>query len=92
MRSVIRAGRDGLEESFGPIVLEFSLTAESDAIVWRLKGARFLFLPLPTALFAGCGATETIADDGRYWFDARAGMLGIGLLVQYKGWLAEPAG
>ena len=37
-------------------------------------------------------ATETIADDGRYWFDARAGMLGIGLLVQYKGWLAEPAG
>ena len=91
MRSVIRSGRNGLEESFGPIVLTFGLTAESDGIVWHLKGARFLFLPLPTALFAGCGATERVAD-GRYWFDARAGMLGIGLLVHYKGWLAEHRG
>jgi hypothetical protein len=88
MRSVIRAGREGLEETFGPIVLTFRLTAESHGIVWHLKGARFLFLPLPAVLFAGCGATETIAD-GRYWFDARAGMLGIGLLVHYTGWLAD---
>ena len=91
MRSVIRRGRDGLEECFGPIVLTFGLTAEPNRIVWRLKGARFWFVPLPTALFAGCGAFETIVD-GRYCFDARAGIAGIGLLVHYKGWLAEHGG
>jgi hypothetical protein len=91
MRSVIQRGRDGLEECFGPIVLTFGLTAEPNRIVWRLKRARFWFVPLPTALFAGCAAFETIVD-GRYCFDARAGIAGIGLLVHYKGWLAEHGG
>jgi hypothetical protein len=91
MRSIIQRGRDGLEECFGPIVLTFALTAEHERIVWRIKGARFLFVPLPAAWFAGCAASETIVD-GRYWFDARAGMLGIGLLVHYKGWLTEHGG
>jgi hypothetical protein len=27
--------------------------------------------------------------DGRYCFDARASIAGIGLLVHYKGWLTE---
>ena len=91
MQSVIRAGRNVLEECFGPIVLEFALTAERDRIDWKLAGARFLVLPLPAALFAGCAACETIVD-GRYFFDARAHMAGIGLLVHYKGWLAEHGG
>jgi hypothetical protein len=91
MRSVIRAGRGVLEEVFGPIVLRFVLTTEPERIVWTLAGAKFLFLPLPAALFAGCAAFETIVD-GRYWFDARAHMAGIGLLVHYKGWLAEHGG
>lgn len=91
MRSIIRPGRDGLEECFGPIVLTFGLIAEQDRIIWRIKGARLLFLPLPTALFAGCGAFEMIVD-GRYCFDARAGIAGIGLLVHYKGWLTEHGG
>lgn len=88
MQSVIRVGQGALEERFGPIVLIFSLAAEPERISWRLEGARFLFLPLPTALFAHCSAFETIVD-GRYCFDARAGMAGIGLLVHYKGWLTE---
>jgi hypothetical protein len=88
MQSVIRTGRGALEECFGPIVLTFALSTEPDRIVWKLAGARFLFLPLPTAWFAGCGALETIVD-GRYWFDARAHIAGIGLLVHYKGWLIE---
>lgn len=88
MQSVIRTGRGVLEECFGPVVLKFALTAEPDRIVWTIAGARFLFLPLPTALFAGCGAFETIVD-GRYWFDARAQIAGVGLLVHYKGWLTE---
>jgi len=91
MQSFIRTGRGVLEEVFGPIVLRFALTAEPDRIVWTLAGAKFLFLPLPAALFAGCGACETIVE-GRYWFDARARIAGIGLLVHYKGWLAEHGG
>lgn len=51
----------------------------------------FLFVPLPTAWFAGCGAFETIID-GRYWFDACAHIAGVGLLVHYKGWLVEHGG
>jgi uncharacterized protein DUF4166 len=88
MQSIIRAGRDSLEERFGPIILQFDLTAQADCIVWALKGARFLVIPVPKALFAGCSARESI-EDGRYCFDARAGMAGIGLLVHYKGWLTE---
>jgi hypothetical protein len=91
MQSVIRRGPDGLQECFGPIVLTFALSAEPDRIVWRIKAARLLFVPLPVAWFAGCEACETIVD-GRYWFDARAGMLGVGLLVHYKGWLIEHGG
>jgi hypothetical protein len=88
MQSTIRPGRDALEERFGPIVLRFALTAEPDRILWQLKGARFLVVPLPKALFAGCGAFESVVD-GRYCFDARAAMAGVGLLVHYKGWLTE---
>jgi hypothetical protein len=91
MQSIIRAGRGALEECFGPIVLRFALTVEPDRIVWTLVGAKFLFVPLPVALFAGCGAFETIVD-GRYWFDARAHIAGIGLLVHYKGWLVAHGG
>lgn len=91
MQSIIRAGRGALEECFGPIVLTFALTVEPERIVWTLSGARFLFVPLPTAWFAGCGAFETIID-GRYWFDARAHIAGVGLLVHYKGWLVEHGG
>lgn len=91
MQSIIRAGCGVLEECFGPIVLRFALSVEPNRLVWTLVGARFLFLPLPAALFAGCGAFETIVD-GRYWFDARAHIAGIGLLVHYKGWLVEHVG
>ncbi|HEY7640364.1 MAG TPA: DUF4166 domain-containing protein [Steroidobacteraceae bacterium] len=88
MQSIIRAGRGALEECFGPMILTFALSAEADRIVWKLAGARFLFVRLPTAWFAGCGAFETVVD-GRYWFDARAHIAGVGLLVHYKGWLIE---
>jgi hypothetical protein len=91
MRSSIRAGRGVLQEHFGPIVLQFALTAQSERIVWTLAGAKFLFMPLPTAWFAGCAASESIVD-GRYWFDARAHLAVVGLLVHYKGWLVEHDG
>lgn len=33
-----------------------------------------------------------IVSDGRYSFDVRAQVAGIGLLVHYQGWLSEHAG
>lgn len=88
MRSVIRIRQRALEERLGPITLAFDLDAQEDQIAWRLKQARFLFLPLPLSWFAGCTATETIVD-GRYRFDVRAHMVGIGFLVHYRGWLVD---
>jgi hypothetical protein len=88
LRTVIRAGRHGLEERFGPVTLTFELTADDERIEWRLKRARLLVLPLPASWFQGSGATEAIVD-GRYCFDARASLGGIGLLVHYQGWLIE---
>lgn len=86
MRSQLSV-RDGrLDERVGLTTLTFKLEARDDSIVWVLRGARLLFLPLPLAWFAGTTASESIVD-GRYSFDVRACMLGVGLLIQYRGWL-----
>lgn len=84
--------RDGrLDERIGLTTLTFDLEARDDGIAWVLRGARALFVPLPLAWFAGTTASEYIAD-GRYWFDVRACMRGVGVLIQYRGWLeAAPA-
>lgn len=88
MRSTIRRRGPSLEERLGPIILTFDLRADGESIVWTLQRARLLFLPLPIGWFAGTTALESLAQ-GRYSFDARAAMKGIGLLVHYNGWLVE---
>jgi hypothetical protein len=88
MRSTMRRRGKSLEERLGPTTLTFDLSAEGESIVWTLQRARLLFLPLPVAWFAGTTAVETITH-GRYSFDVRAAMGGIGLLIHYNGWLIE---
>jgi hypothetical protein len=34
----------------------------------------------------------TSSDGGRYRFDVRADMRGVGLIVHYEGWMVEHAG
>lgn len=77
-----------LEERLGPVTLTFELDAHGERILWRLKRARLLFLPLPSSWFNRCAATESVAD-GRYSFDVRAEITGIGFLVHYQGWLLD---
>lgn len=80
-------------ERLGPVTLRYRMTVENEAIVWRVAGIRILgLLPLPASAFAGVEARESHAsgEDGRYRFDVRARLPGIGLLVHYRGWL-EPA-
>ena len=86
MRSVL-SRRDGrLHERLGLIVLTFDLTAERDRITWSFRGASFAGLPL--SWLVSCEATETI-EQGRYCFDVSGRLRGAGLLVHYRGWLAE---
>ncbi len=90
MPSRLWLARGALHERLGPIVLRYRMTVEKGAIVWRVAGIRiFGLLPLYPGWFAGVQARES-GDDGRYRFDVRARLPGIGLLVHYRGWL-EPA-
>ncbi len=90
MPSRLWIARGVLHERLGPATLRYRMTVEAGAIVWRVIGIRILgLLPLPARWFAGVEARES-AGDGRYRFDVRARLPGIGLLVHYRGWL-EPA-
>ena len=77
-----------LAERLGAITLLFVLTAVEGRIEWRVAAARFLGMPLPMSWFVGASATEAIID-GRYTFDVSATLPLVGLLVRYRGWLAE---
>ena len=70
--------------------LSMSEGADEDAnepgLTWRLVRVRALGLPLPLGWFGGVRARE-FERDGRYRFDVRAALPGIGLLVHYQGWL-----
>jgi len=90
MPSRLWIARGVLHERLGPATLRYRMTVEAGAIVWRVTGIRiFGLLPLPASGFAGVEARES-GDEGRYRFDVRARLPGIGLLVHYRGWL-EPA-
>jgi hypothetical protein len=88
MRSTMWEKSGSLEEKVGLTTLTFDLLVADEGIVWRLRRARLMFLPVPLALFVGTSATERMID-GRYSFDVRAGIVGVGLLIHYQGWLAE---
>lgn len=87
MRSRLRE-RDGLiHERLGPMAFAFALERVDDGLIWRLRSVRALGVALPLSWFDGMHARE-FEQDGRYRFDVRAALPGIGLLVHYRGWLA----
>jgi hypothetical protein len=91
MKSVLRHSEGLLHERLGPIAFLFTLSGERDHILWSLREARlFGWLPLPRVWFKVCEAYEA-AIDGRYCFDVRAVLRGVGTLVHYRGWLVEHA-
>lgn len=91
MRSRLWAKQDLLAERLGPITLLFALTVEQGRLEWRVKGAKYLGVPLPANWFQGATATEQVID-GRYTFDVCATLPIVGVLVRYRGWLAEDSG
>jgi hypothetical protein len=77
-----------LAERLGATTLLFTLSAVAGRIEWRVVAVRFLGVPLPLRWFADARATEAIVD-GRYTFDVSATLPLVGLLIRYRGWLAE---
>lgn len=88
MRSRLWANGNLLAERLGPVTLLFALTVEQGRLEWRVAGARYLGVPMPASWFKGATATEQLID-GRYTFDVRATLPIVGVLVRYRGWLAE---
>lgn len=86
MRSRLREREGLIHERLGPMAFAFALEPEPDGLRWRLLHVRALGLPLPLRWFDGVHARE-FERDGRYCFDVRAAMPGVGLLVHYRGWL-----
>jgi hypothetical protein len=88
MQSRLWACGSLLAERLGATTLLFTLSAVAGRIEWRVVAVRFLGVPLPVSWFAGACATEAIVN-GRYTFDVSATLPLVGLLIRYRGWLAE---
>jgi hypothetical protein len=88
MQSHLRAAGPMLAERLGAMTLFFILDADASGIRWRVTGAKCLGVPLPTRWFTSAVASESVLED-RYHFDVHASLPRVGLLVHYRGWLAE---
>jgi hypothetical protein len=86
MRSRLWQQSDLLAERLGLMTLLFALSEQGGAIIWTVRGARLLGIPLPTAWFAQSTASESEVN-GRYCFDVQASLPMIGRLIHYRGWL-----
>lgn len=86
MRSTLRAHDGHLRERLGLVTFDFRLHVDDDIVHWTLRRVRALGIPLPARLFTGVHARE-FERGGRYGYDVRAVLPGVGLLVHYRGWL-----
>ncbi|BAU49106.1 hypothetical protein SVA_2558 [Sulfurifustis variabilis] len=81
------AARDGLlRESLGLARLAFRLHIEEGGVRWKLVEVRALGVTLPRRWFDLDVSERDV--NGRYHFDVRVEIRGVGLLVHYAGWLA----
>lgn len=85
MPSRLHADGGLLVEQLGPARLSYRLHADAGGLTWETVSLSALGLPLPLGLFRIL-ARET-EERGRYCFHVRAEIRGIGLVVEYRGWL-----
>jgi hypothetical protein len=67
--------------------LRYDLEVEHGILRMEMRGFSSLGLPLPRGIWPTIATAES-ERDGRYCFDVRASMPGVGLVVRYRGWLA----
>ncbi|MDR5654843.1 DUF4166 domain-containing protein, partial [Ruixingdingia sedimenti] len=88
-RSHLAPSDQGMTESFGPFTFRLGLKVEAGALHYPVVSGRLGPLPLPRWLLPVSIAREQ-ALDGRFCFDVKIlAPVTKGLLVHYRGWLAE---
>lgn len=87
--SVLSRPRAGgrVNERFGPLSMDLSLTPEDGRLVYRVEGWRLGPMSLPRALGPSTVAFEEVDAEGRFVFDVTITAPLLGRLVRYRGWL-----
>ena len=75
-----------LRERVGPSTFVFALETSADGMALKLRGVRFLGVPLPRFLAPSVRTFES-ERDGRYHFEVEASLPLLGRIVRYAGWL-----
>lgn len=73
-----------IEETVGPTCLRFQYAVEGGSIRWRAVAGRTFGITWPRSWLDGIDAFETTRG-GRYYFNVRAALPYIGLVVHYVG-------
>jgi hypothetical protein len=89
-RSVQYERRGLLNERVGPSTFVFVLATSPDGMALKLRGVRFLGVPLPRILAPSIATFES-QREGRYHFAVEASLPLLGRIVRYQGWLEEEA-
>ena len=90
-RSTLRwdAQRQRLTEQFGLLRFQLGLTVDEEgALHWPVTRGWCCGLPLPRWLLPISTSREDVDEAGRFRFDVRIALRGIGLISHYRGWLA----
>jgi hypothetical protein len=84
MRSILRRAADYIDETIGVTRLRFKYSLEGGAIRWTAVAGRTLGVPWPDSWLKGIDASETIRGN-QYYFNVRAALPVVGLVVHYVG-------
>jgi hypothetical protein len=84
MHSSLRRAGNFLDETIGVTTLRFKLSLEGGSIRWTAVAGRTLGLPWPRSWLKGIDAYESHRGN-RYYFNVRAALPGVGLIVHYVG-------
>nr|WP_246704121.1 SDR family oxidoreductase [Rhizobium sp. P38BS-XIX] len=82
--------RGHLVERFGPFRFSFDLTPRGNGLSMEIRKWSLFGLRLPLPLAPRSTAYEW-SEDGRFHFDVSIGLLFVGLIVHYRGWLGQTA-
>jgi len=77
-----------LRERVGPSTFVFALETSADGLALKLRGVRFLGVPLPGFLAPSVFTFES-EREGRYHFEVEAALPLLGRIVRYAGWLEQ---
>ena len=79
----------GLVERFGPLSFRIALKAGPDGLHYPVTQGWCLGIPLPGWLLPDSDTVEAVDTQGRVTFDVCLSHRWTGLVVRYRGWLAD---